>query len=87
MTPTVSAPSNMPPLMRHTIESIGIGIGPFTNGTRVSAVNMRQELHEFTRLPKPKKANFVKRVLRLVGKLQAAPKGDQGGWEGGARGL
>ena len=31
--------------------------------------------------------NFLTRLLRLLGTVFSSPKGDQGGWEGGARGL
>jgi len=31
--------------------------------------------------------NFVKALLRYLGAILAAPQGNQGGWEGGARGL
>ena len=31
--------------------------------------------------------NLLGRLLRLLGTVFSSPKGDQGGWEGGARGL
>jgi hypothetical protein len=33
------------------------------------------------------KPNFLRRLLRLLTTIFSSPKGDQGGWEGGARGL
>ena len=35
----------------------------------------------------PAKPSFLRRILAFLAKLLASPKGDQGGWEGGARGL
>ena len=34
-----------------------------------------------------KKAGFRRRVLAFLVKILLSPAGDQGGWEGGARGL
>lgn len=34
-----------------------------------------------------KKAGFGRRILAFLMKVLMAPAGDQGGWEGGARGL
>jgi hypothetical protein len=33
------------------------------------------------------KPNLLRRLLRTLVALISSPKGDQGGWEGGARGL
>ena len=35
----------------------------------------------------PAKAGFWRRMLAFLAKVLASPKGNQGGWEGGARGL
>jgi hypothetical protein len=35
----------------------------------------------------PKKLGLLRRFLRLLVQVLSSPKGDQGGWEGGARGL
>ena len=33
------------------------------------------------------KAGLLRRMLAFLAKVLASPNGDQGGWEGGARGL
>ena len=33
------------------------------------------------------KPNLLRRLLRTLTAIFSSPKGDQGGWEGGARGL
>jgi hypothetical protein len=33
------------------------------------------------------KAGLLRRILAFLAKVLASPKGNQGGWEGGARGL
>jgi hypothetical protein len=45
-------------------------------------VEVRSELS-----PAPPKAGILRRILALLATVLASPKGDQGGWEGGARGL
>ena len=35
----------------------------------------------------PEKLGFMRRLLRLLVAILASPKGEYGGWEGGARGL
>jgi hypothetical protein len=35
----------------------------------------------------PAKAGLLRRMLAFLAKVLASPKGDQGGWEGGARTL
>ena len=35
----------------------------------------------------PAKAGLVRRMLTFLAMVLASPKGNQGGWEGGARGL
>jgi len=51
-----------------------------------AAMNMYVDLQEFTP-SKPKSAHFLARLLNLLRDVRSAPKGDQGGWEAGARGL
>lgn len=50
-------------------------------------MNMRVDVQEFSQSPESKKVGFLKRMLGFLAKLLSGPKGDQGGWEGGARGL
>jgi hypothetical protein len=49
-------------------------------------MNMYVELREFTP-SNPKNVHFLARWLNLLRDVLSAPKGDQGGWEAGARGL
>jgi hypothetical protein len=35
----------------------------------------------------PAKAGLLQRMLAFLAKVLASPRGNQGGWEGGARGL
>ena len=55
-------------------------------GPEGSAMNKHVELREFTP-GKSKNAHFLARLLKLLRDVLSAPKGDQGGWEAGARGL
>jgi hypothetical protein len=50
-------------------------------------MNMHMEVKEATSSLKPKKVSLIRRVFRFLATLLSSPKGDQGGWEGGARGL
>jgi hypothetical protein len=50
-----------------------------------AAMNKHVGVREFE--PSPAKAGILRRILAFLAKLLASPKGDQGGWEGGARGL
>jgi len=50
-----------------------------------AAMNMHVGVREFE--PSPAKAGFLRRMLAFLAQLLASPKGYQGGWEGGARGL
>jgi hypothetical protein len=53
-------------------------------------MNMHRESGEFSdfdETSKPQKVGLVRRFLRLLIRILSSPKGDQGGWEGGARGL
>jgi len=48
-------------------------------------MNMHVGVREFE--PSRAKAGFLRRMLAFLARLLASPKGYQGGWEGGARGL
>jgi hypothetical protein len=37
--------------------------------------------------PSPAKPGLLRRILAFLVTVLSSPKGDQGGWEGGARGL
>jgi hypothetical protein len=50
-------------------------------------MNMHIEVQKLEPSSAPAKAGFLRRILAYLAKLLAPPKGDQGGWEGGARGL
>jgi len=50
-------------------------------------MNMHIGGREFEPSSAPTKPNLLRRILAFLAKLLASPKGDQGGWEGGARGL
>jgi hypothetical protein len=49
---------------------------------------MNMHIIEVRRLePSPAKPGLLRRILAFLAKVLSSPKGDQGGWEGGARGL
>ena len=51
-------------------------------------MNMHIEVRELETSSAPAKSGFLRRIIAFVRKLFASsPKSDQGGWEGGARGL
>jgi hypothetical protein len=51
-------------------------------------MNMQRNADEFgDKVVEQKKAGLLRRFLRLLVRIFSSPKGDQGGWEGGARGL
>jgi hypothetical protein len=54
-----------------------------------AAMNMHVELQKLEPSSAPAKPGLLRRILTYIAKLLASPKGDQdqGGWEGGARGL
>jgi hypothetical protein len=52
-----------------------------------AAMNKHVGVREIEPLPAPAKAGILRRILAFLVKVLASPKGDQGGWEGGARGL
>jgi len=49
--------------------------------------NMHIGVRDFEPSPAPAKAGILRRLLAFLAKVLASPKGDQGSWEGGARGL
>jgi hypothetical protein len=50
-------------------------------------MNMHVEIREGPSSLKTAKGSLLRRMLDLLRTLFSSPKGDQGGWEGGARGL
>ena len=50
-------------------------------------MNMRADIQDFSPPTNPKKANLFRRIVTFLARIISGPKGDQGGWEGGARGL
>jgi hypothetical protein len=50
-------------------------------------MNMRADIQGFSPPTYPKKANLFRRLIAFLARIISGPKGDQGGWEGGARGL
>ena len=52
-----------------------------------NAMNKHVDIEEFRRAVAPKKMGFLRRMMAFLAKVLSGAKGDQGGWEGGARGL
>jgi hypothetical protein len=53
-----------------------------------AAMNMHVELQKLEPPSAPAKPGLLRRILAFLAKMLASPpKGDQGGWDGGARGL
>jgi hypothetical protein len=50
-------------------------------------MNMHRISDEFGENTSEQKKGVLGRFLRLLVRIFSSPKGDQGGWEGGARGL
>jgi hypothetical protein len=53
-------------------------------------MNMHQDAGAFSdsrETAEPQKNGLLRRFLSLLVRILSSPKGDQGGWEGGARGL
>jgi hypothetical protein len=51
-------------------------------------MNMHSDADEFgEKTREQKKVGLLRRFIRLFVRILSSPKGDQGGWEGGARGL
>jgi len=50
-------------------------------------MNMHIGAQEVERSSSPAKPGLLRRILAFLARVLSSPKGDQGGWEGGARGL
>jgi hypothetical protein len=50
-------------------------------------MNMHVPARQLAPSSAPAKAGLLRRIMAFLAKVLASPKGDQGGWEGGARGL
>jgi len=50
-------------------------------------MNMHVELQKFEPSAEPAKPGLLRRILAFFARVLSSPKGDQGGWEGGTRGL
>ena len=50
-------------------------------------MNMHVELHMLEPSAEPAKLGLLRRILAFLASVLSSPKGDQGGWEGGARGF
>jgi hypothetical protein len=50
-------------------------------------MNMHVDVQKLETLVEPAKPGVLRRILAFIAIVLSAPKGDQGGWEGGARGL
>jgi hypothetical protein len=52
-----------------------------------NAMNMHADIEEFRQAVAPKKTGLLRRMLAFLANVFSGAKGDQGGWEGGARGM
>src|SRR5262249_35020130 len=52
-----------------------------------AAMNVHIEIQKLEPSSAPAKPGLFRRILAFLGRVLSSPKGDQGGWEGGARGL
>ncbi len=50
-------------------------------------MNIHVQLNKASSSPKPTRSSLPRRLLNFIATLLSSPKGNQGGWEGGARGL
>jgi len=50
-------------------------------------MNMHIEFRGLEPSTAPAKPGILRRILAFIARVLSSPKGDQGGWEGGARGL
>jgi hypothetical protein len=50
-------------------------------------MNMHFEVRELEPSTAPAKSGLFRRILAFIARVLSSPKGDQGGWESGARGL
>jgi hypothetical protein len=53
----------------------------------MGGVAMKTVVKEATSSLKPMKISLLRRMFNFLATLLSSPKGGQGGWEGGARGL
>jgi hypothetical protein len=51
------------------------------------AMNMHVDVRDFNQSSEPKKPGLLRRMLAFIASLMSGSKGDQGGWESGARGF
>jgi hypothetical protein len=51
------------------------------------AMNKHLDIKELRQPSEPKRAGLMRRMLGFLAKVFSGAKGDQGGWEGGTRGL
>jgi hypothetical protein len=50
-------------------------------------MNMHVEVQKLEPSSAPARRGLLRRILAFLARVLSSPKGDQGGWEGGARGL
>ena len=50
-------------------------------------MNKHLDIKELRQPSEPKRAGLMRRMLGFLAKVFSGAKGDQGGWEGGTRGL
>jgi hypothetical protein len=50
-------------------------------------MNMHVDARQLEPSSAPAKTGLLRRMLAFLAKVLSSPKGNQGGWEGGARGL
>jgi hypothetical protein len=61
-----------------------MGIDHFSEG---HAMNTHVDIKEFSKSSEPTRIGLLRRMLEFLARVLSGAKGDQGGWEGGARGL
>jgi len=50
-------------------------------------MNMHIEIQKLEPSGEPAKPGILRQILAFLARVLSSPKGDHGGWEGGARGL
>jgi hypothetical protein len=68
---------------RYELECLRLGEGADAG----VVMNMQWDRFQSVGRPHEKKTSFLRRIGRFFIALLSSPRGDQGGWEGGARGL
>ena len=53
----------------------------------LALMNIHQNLYELDHALRTDKPSVLRQILRFFVEVLSSPKGNQGGWEGGARGL